>query len=210
MKYASVIVDIASSQVDKVFDYIVPSGVDVKMGMRVLVPFGPRAIEGIIVKLSDKTEVTTHKLKQIIRPLDGFPVITAGQFLIADFLKENNHIGLADSFRLFLPSEMRSGKIKDLVTIDLYIENEDAAKEYLSTLKSNATSQRGVIEALLEHGTLGQVGLNKKFGASATNKLKNEGIISARERVVLRSPYKGKIPLLYLPSSLLSMYSPGQ
>jgi len=190
MKYASVIVDIASSQVDKIFDYIIPEELEVLAGTRVLVPFGARTIEGIIVIVNNETSVTTHKLKRIIRPLDSFPVITEGQFKIAEFLRENNHIGYADSFRLFLPSEMRSGKIKDLITIDLSLSDEAAAKEYLSKLKSNATSLRGAITELLERGVVGQVEMNKKYGNGAISKLKADGLITSRERVVYRSPYK--------------------
>jgi len=190
MKYASVIVDIASSQVDKIFDYIIPEELEVLAGTRVLVPFGARTIEGIIVSVNNETSVTTHKLKRIIRPLDSFPVITEGQFKIAEFLRENNHIGYADSFRLFLPSEMRSGKIKDLITIDLSLSDEAAAKEYLSKLKSNATSLRGAITELLERGVVGQVEMNKKYGNGAISKLKADGLITSRERVVYRSPYK--------------------
>ena len=39
---AEVIVDVLSSNVDKVFDYNIPSSLDVVVGDRVDVPFGPR------------------------------------------------------------------------------------------------------------------------------------------------------------------------
>ena len=45
--FGRVIVDIASSQVDKVFDYIIPDDCLVSRWYRVLVPFGNRFIEGI-------------------------------------------------------------------------------------------------------------------------------------------------------------------
>ena len=190
MKYASVIVDIASSAVDKIFDYIIPENMLVERGMRDLVPFGNRTIEGIIIKTSDETGVKNHKLKEIIRPLDGFRVITENQFLLAEFLNKNNHIGLADCFRLFLPSEMRTGKIKDLVSIELFIEDEERAKEYLSTLKANAKNQSAAIGELLEKGVVSQTIFNKKYGNSSIAKLKELKIISSREKVIFRQPYK--------------------
>ena len=190
MKYASVIVDIASSQVDKVFDYIISDDISVSEGFRVLVPFGNRSIEGIVVKISDQTSVVSHKLKNIIKAIDGFSVITQGQFKIAEFLKEKYHIGLADSFRLFLPSQMRSGKVKDLVITELSLASEEEAKVYLSKLKSNATAMRGIIEFLLENGTANQAFINKKFSAGATNKLAEDKVIIKTDKVVFRSPYK--------------------
>lgn len=190
MAFARVIVDIASSQVDKIFDYNIPSEFEVRRGMRVLVPFGARVIEGIVVDVCDKTEVTGHKIKNIIKPIENFRVITEDQFKLSEFLKEQYNIGLSDSFRLFLPSQMRSGKIKDLVKKEVTIKDETKAKEYLSKLRANAKSQIGAIYYLLEKGKVYLTELNQKFGSSAITKLKNENIVNIEEKVVFRSPYK--------------------
>lgn len=187
--FGRVIVDIASSQVDKVFDYIIPDDCLVSRGYRVLVPFGNRFIEGIVTQVCDTTDIISHKLKPILKPLENFAVISDDQFKLADFMFENYHIGLSDSFRLFLPSEMRSGKVKDLVKVELSLADDAQAKEYLSTLKSNAKSQIGAINMLLEKGVCGQIEMNKQFGA-AIKTLKDKGIIKATERVTFRRPYK--------------------
>ena len=55
---AEVIVDVANSEVDKIFDYIaIP---DVSIGDRVLVPFGRRTIEGYVINLKDKSNQFNH------------------------------------------------------------------------------------------------------------------------------------------------------
>ena len=47
---AEVIVDVLSSEVDRVFDYSIPSSLSfITPGFRVLVPFGNRKIEGYVV-----------------------------------------------------------------------------------------------------------------------------------------------------------------
>ena len=47
---ASIIVDIANSEVDKIFDYTIPAELSsLTPGFRVLVPFGIRDIEGYII-----------------------------------------------------------------------------------------------------------------------------------------------------------------
>ena len=46
---AKVIVDIPSKSVDFKFDYIVPKNLErvIQIGVRVVVPFGPRTIQGL-------------------------------------------------------------------------------------------------------------------------------------------------------------------
>ena len=47
--YALVIVDINSEQVDRRFTYAVPAGMDLAVGERVTVPFGPRRLPGVVM-----------------------------------------------------------------------------------------------------------------------------------------------------------------
>ena len=52
MPFCQVIVDINHTDVDHVFTYRVPAGLDVCPGMRVHVPFGPRKLEGVVVEMA--------------------------------------------------------------------------------------------------------------------------------------------------------------
>ena len=64
---AEIIVDVLSSEVDKVFDYNIPSSFEhITVGFRVLVPFGNRKIEGYIVNIKDSTDCPPDKLKSIV------------------------------------------------------------------------------------------------------------------------------------------------
>lgn len=53
--YARIVVDVNAKRVDKLFDYSVPEQLEtvVQIGMRVVVPFGPRKIQGYIIELVD-------------------------------------------------------------------------------------------------------------------------------------------------------------
>ena len=65
---AEVIVDVMSSEVDRVFDYEIPSSLaDITKGYRVSVPFGNRKIEGYIVNIKKNTDCPKDKLKCIIK-----------------------------------------------------------------------------------------------------------------------------------------------
>ena len=67
--YARVIVDIASSQVDKIFDYIAPN--ENLVGKRVFVPFAGRNIVGWVIEQTETTSVEKSKLKPILKVMDN-------------------------------------------------------------------------------------------------------------------------------------------
>ena len=188
-KFAKVIVDIASSLVDKVFDYYFCDE-NYQKGMRVLVPFGNRVIEGYIIDISDTCVYEENKIKRIIRAIDTFPCIHDDQFKLASFMKEKYNIGMCDCIRLFIPAEMRQGKVKDLEITYLYLADEDKAKLYLSTLRKTAHAQTDAILFMLEKGSAPQADLNKLFGSSAINKLKENEILLSRTEVIKRTPFK--------------------
>ena len=50
---AEVIVDISTSEVDKVFDYSLDGSPDIRAGFRVLVPFGRMSVEGYVVGIKE-------------------------------------------------------------------------------------------------------------------------------------------------------------
>lgn len=189
MKIARVIVDIASSLVDKVFDYLLPSE-DFSVGTRVYVPFGKIVKEGYIIEIASNTDYDETKLKSIISAIDPFPVINEDQIQIAKFMKEKFNTGMSDAIRLFLPSEMRGNKVKELVRTDCFIENEDNARAYLSGVRKNATSIVGIINLLLEKGTISSSQINKQFNSSSLKKLTEDNIVQTRNVIVRRTPYK--------------------
>ena len=189
MLIGKIIIDIASSLVDKVFDYILPDE-SYLVGMRVYVPFGKIIKEGYIVDISTESDYDQSKLKSVISKIDNFPVILKEQLELAKFMKNKFHTGLCDALRLFIPSEMRQGKVKDLIRIDCYIENEDKAKQYLSKTRKNAVGIIGIINELLIKGSINQTELNKKFNNSSLRKLINDEIVKTREVIINRKPYE--------------------
>ena len=189
MIIGKIIIDIASSLVDKMFDYILPDE-SFEVGMRVYVPFGKIIKEGYIVEISDKSSYENDKLKTVISKIDNFPVILKEQLELAYFMKQKFHTGLCDALRLFIPSEMRLGKVKELIKIDCYIEDETKAKEYLAKTRKNANGIIGIINELLSKGSVSQTELNRKFNNSSLKKLINDSIVKTREVIINRKPYE--------------------
>lgn len=71
---AEVIVDVAHSEIDRVFDYSFTDE-NVKIGCRVEVPFGYGTKEGFVIDIKQTTDVPAGKLKSVKKVLDDFPVI---------------------------------------------------------------------------------------------------------------------------------------
>ncbi len=188
--YAQVIVDIASSNVDKIFDYYVENDDEMPVGSRVVIPFGNRQIEGFIISKSTETAYDKSKIKPILYKLDNMPVITEEQLKMADFMKERFHIGYSDCFRLFLPPELRSGKVNDIFKYIIEIVDGNKMQEYYDSLRANAIAQRNLIEFLFDNKQgVERSFLNKKFGHSALQKLKGLGLVKERPEQVRRAPY---------------------
>ncbi len=127
-------------------------------GQRVIVPFGARFLQGFVVGISDTSSYDEKKLKSILSTVDGFPVIKKEMLALMDYMAEKLHLKLASILRLFLPSEMRTGKVKELLV--RYCELEENF-EYPS---KNAKKQVEIVEFLRENGREKFTELSTKFG----------------------------------------------
>lgn len=112
--FAKVIVDISNNEVDRVFDYDV-GDLCVEPGCRVSVPFGNRVIEGYVIELTESSELSLDKVKNIIGVMDAYPVITPEMMKLMEYMRKRYNLRIIDVLRLFIPSQMRGGKVKELV-----------------------------------------------------------------------------------------------
>ena len=124
---AEIIVEVSSSEVDRVFDYKIPEIYRGKnlIGYRVFVPFGPRRIEGYIIGQKENTNVDKTKLKEFYSLIDKSPTILPEMIELASFMKKKFHLKMVDCLRLFIPSQMRGEKIKPI-----YLKNYTLNKEF--------------------------------------------------------------------------------
>lgn len=117
-RFAEVIVEVKSSGVDRPFHYEVPETMRdrVHIGTRVLVPFGPRRLEGYIVGLAEAADVT--KTKAILEVLDDEPPLTPDLVELASWLSERYLCTRAASVQALLPSGMRAKASTKLQLVD--------------------------------------------------------------------------------------------
>ncbi|MED4401612.1 primosomal protein N' [Metabacillus fastidiosus] len=108
MKFASVIVDVAAMQTDREFDYKIPEQWQdaVKPGMRVIVPFGPRKVQGFVTKV--KNDSAFERLKNISELLDLTPCLTPELLQLGDWLTEKTLCFKISAFQAMLPAAMKA------------------------------------------------------------------------------------------------------
>ena len=73
---AEVLVEIRTQGMDKTFTYAVPSDLEdkIKIGVRVLVPFGKQKLEGFVMKVGNDSKYE-YELKDILEVIDDEPVL---------------------------------------------------------------------------------------------------------------------------------------
>ena len=110
--FADVIVDINNAEVDKVFEYSF-NDCRINVGSRVSVPFGKKILEGIVIKTKDVSIYPPDKIKPINDLLEEIPALTNETLSLMEFVRKTCYVTRASALRLFLPSEMRKGKVKE-------------------------------------------------------------------------------------------------
>jgi len=131
MEIASVIVDVPTKQTDRAFDYLIPeqwSGT-IQPGMRVVVPFGPRQIQGFVVGLKKESDV--NKLREIIEPMDLKPVLNEELLELGNWLTEKTLCFKIFAFQVMLPAAFKAKYEKKV-----RLANKGAVKELPSKLQA--------------------------------------------------------------------------
>lgn len=105
---AKVIVDVPAKQTDRPFDYKIPAALEsvIKPGMRVVVPFGPRKLQGFVVEVQEKSAFT--KLKEIVEPMDLAPVLNQELLSLGDWLTEETLSYKISAFQVMLPAALKA------------------------------------------------------------------------------------------------------
>lgn len=180
--FAKVIIDQDAKALDRVFEYIIPDEMKVEKGMRVVVPFGGRTLQGFVVDKCDKCDYDESKLKKIISPIEDFSAIKPQLLHLMEFMVKKNHLKLASILRLFLPSEMREGKTRELFETYYFLKEENPQ------VSSRAKNQLAIIDEL-KSGEQKSVLLAEKYGYAPLKALFEKGIIDKKKEQIFRSPF---------------------
>ena len=108
MNIAKVVVDVPSSQTNKVYDYLIPESLSgtIEIGMRVIVPFGPRTIMGYVLELTDHSDI--ENLKPIKSLMDISPILTKEFIELGKWLANHTMSFYISAFQAILPQALKA------------------------------------------------------------------------------------------------------
>ena len=180
---AEVIVDIATSETDRIFDYLCDDNVIV--GSRVRAPFGGKVLPGFVMRLKESSSFPMERLKRVLPCEDELPALNSECLALAEALANRYRVPKALTLRLFLPTEMRTGKVRErtrnYAALLLPIEEMQFSK--------TAKNQRGAAEYLQAHGKTDCALLNASFPGGVAA-LEKKGYVTITKEQVLRNPYQ--------------------
>lgn len=129
MQIARVVVDVPSNQIDKAFDYKIPEGWDIEPGMRVVIPFGPRKVQGFVVELSNQSDFS--KLKPIDSVLDPIPVLNEELLKLGEWLTHKTLCLKISAYQVMLPAALKVSYDKEITVVNKEMLKEDVKNLFL-------------------------------------------------------------------------------
>jgi len=118
-----VLVELSNKNVDKVFNYKVPSNLvnKIKVGIRVLVPFATYKLEGFVLLILDEYD-NSFELKEIIDVVDTNIILTPELLLLGKYISDVTMSTLISSYQVMLPLGYKAKKNKKInIKYETYI-----------------------------------------------------------------------------------------
>ncbi|MCY7389246.1 MAG: primosomal protein N' [Burkholderiales bacterium] len=170
----------------KTFDFLAVDVTGDDVGRLVVVPFGSKKMAGVIVGLSDVSEVPRDKLKAVILVQRALPKFSARDFALFGFCESYYHHPLGPIALSALPPGMRLPKLmasRQQRVIDITTQGREA----LAKLSAKAVAQRTMLSAIVEVPQAeAQLKLRHARAASVLSALLKKGWVVASE--VARGP----------------------
>lgn len=97
----------------RLFDYLPPKDMEadhLQVGMRVKVPFGRTRAVGLIVGISDKTDVPIKRLRAVEKLLDDTPLLAAADLKLLHWAARYYHHPIGEVIATALPVLLRQGE----------------------------------------------------------------------------------------------------
>ncbi|MCY8425701.1 primosomal protein N' [Bacillus vallismortis] len=116
MNVAEVIVDVSTKNIDRPFDYKIPDHLKgmIKTGMRVIVPFGPRKIQGFVTAVKDASDLSGKSVKEVEDLLDLTPVLTEELMNLSSWLSDKTLSFKITALQAMLPAALKAKYEKEL------------------------------------------------------------------------------------------------
>ena len=196
---AEVILNSKAKDLDRSFDYEVPKELEekIKIGNRVLVPFGRRKIleEGFVINLKKQSEYETKPIKSI----EENPFLNENKIKLAKWISKRYFCNLSDSIKLMLPPGTKNSntenRIKDKTLNFVYLKkSEDEIEIDIENKKIKSEKQIRILHFLMENDavTISDLEIFTDTSRAIIKTLEKNNYIEIIEKEVERNPFLNK------------------
>ncbi|MEC1547072.1 primosomal protein N' [Bacillus rugosus] len=173
MNFAEVIVDVSTKNIDRPFDYKIPDHLKgmIKTGMRVIVPFGPRKIQGFVTAVKEASDLSGKSVKEVEDLLDLTPVLTEELMNLSSWLSDKTLSFKITALQAMLPAALKAKYEKELKIVhgaDLPPQVERLFSETKTLLYSDIPDH-DTLKLIQKHVQKGSIDVTYKV-AQKTNK----------------------------------------
>ena len=187
---AGVLVEISNKNVDKIFEYSVPLNLisNIKIGIRVLVPFGNMTLEGFVVKIGNNKS-TDKELRDIIEIVDNDIVLNDELLELGKKISDMTLSTLISAYQVMLPKALKAKNGSNVnIRYDSYYRLSDS---YSDSVKLN-DKQRSIIDLIKEKGIVLKSELNN-ISSSSLKTLEKNGLIVLEKHEHYRVVYSEQV-----------------
>ena len=175
--YVDVLCEIGAKAVDNVFVYRVPKELEdnIKIGIRVSIPFGKMSLEGFVINIKSSTNYDESKIKDITSIIDNVPVLNEEMLELGKYMSDNLLCSKVSAYQVMLPKALKAKagtnikikynrylkRTKSIEEIDNYIKNckYEGQINLLCKLKEGdilVSKMSSTINTIIKHG-LGEI-----------------------------------------------------
>ena len=106
--YAEVLIEYSAKAIDKTFTYLIPDSLknDLQVGMKVLVPFGSKIINGFVTNIKDEY-TSEYELKAIASIVDKYLVLNDEMLKLGAYLQSMTLCTKIAAYQTMLPSSLK-------------------------------------------------------------------------------------------------------
>ncbi|MDD5888955.1 MAG: primosomal protein N' [bacterium] len=168
-----VLVELSNKNIDKIFDYSVPGNLRefIKIGIRVVVPFRHQKIEGFVLEIKEKTDVSN--LKDIIEIVDSEIILNDELLSLGKEIKKSTLSTLISCYQVMLPKAL---KAKHGVSINKKYDTYYCLNDDVKDLSLFKGSQAEIVNLCFTKGEVLKKDL-KDISVSSLNTLIKKNIL---------------------------------
>ena len=184
---------------NRLFDYYAPENIDldqIKIGIRVRVPFARGKKIGILVELVEESDCNVSSLKQVEEILDEQPLLNDLDLKLLHWASQYYHHPLGEVIMSAFPALLREGKPACL-KLEKYYALTDTGKSLDSKKLKRAPKQKALLEflqSLTSVATISQLAAQQDTWRPALKQLLTKGILQETNQPPSTIPKNIEIP----------------